>query len=75
MSNFINDCINGDALISNIDDYIEEWHKNKTLNMPIYTFLGMSLQEYKLFLENESFLASIITAHKNDETLESELNA
>lgn len=70
MSNFVQDCINGDALLSEIDDYIDEWHNAPLNNEAIYTFLGMSKKEYALFLEDENYLASIITAHKDSIDIE-----
>ncbi len=70
MSNFIQDCINGDALMSEIDNYIEEWH-NSDLNIPLHTFLGMKKKEYALYLEDEIYLASIITAQKEGVSIES----
>lgn len=64
MSNFIQKCINGDALLLDIDNYIEVWHKSDS-NVPIYSFLGMSKEEYMLYLENESNLNLILSSHKN----------
>lgn len=62
MSNFIIDCINGDALLSDIDNYIDEWHDNDT-NMHLHEFLGMTKKEYELFVLDESKLSMIVAAH------------
>lgn len=62
MFNFIENCINGDALIYEIDDYIDSWH-NSDSSLELHEFLGMSLKEYALYLEDESYLPCIITAH------------
>lgn len=75
MSNFIQDCINGDALLSEIDNYIEEWHKDTSSEVPLHTFLGMTKREYALYLEDELYLASIITAHKDGVNIESIINS
>lgn len=64
MSNFIEDCINGDALMSEIDDYIDNWHESES-ELPLYRYLGMTDKEYSLFVEDESLLAFIITAHRD----------
>lgn len=64
MSNFITDCINGDALLSDIDDYIDEWHEGDS-ELPLNQFLGMTESEYQLFVQDESYLASIVTAHRD----------
>lgn len=70
MSNFIIDCINGDALMSDVNDYIDNWHKSDT-NMSLHDFLGMSKKEYMLFVEDENYLGNIITAHKFNKNVES----
>lgn len=61
MSNFITDCINGDALLSDIDDYISLWHRSDS-TLPLHDFLGMTRKEYALYLEDDIYLASIVTA-------------
>lgn len=70
MSNFIIDCINGDALMSDVNDYIDKWHENDT-GLPLHEFLGMRKKEYILFIEDENYLGSIIRAHKSDKNIES----
>ena len=70
MSNFIRDCINGDALLTEIDDYIEVWHNSNTDEL-LHSFLGMTKHEYALYIEDETYLASIITAHKEGRKIES----
>lgn len=64
MSNFITDCINGDALMSEIDDYIQKWH-NDDVSEVLHVFLGMSKKEYALFVEDDSYLGLIISAHRD----------
>lgn len=68
MSNFIIDCINGDALMSDVNDYIDKWHENDT-GLPLHEFLGMHKNEYILFIEDENYLGSIIRAHKSDKNI------
>jgi hypothetical protein len=69
MSNFINDCINGDALMLEIDDYIEKWHE-MGISLDLHAFLGMSKKEYELFVQDESYLGLIISAHKESKQIE-----
>lgn len=64
MSNFIKDCINGDALLSEIDDYITRWHESNS-EESLHHFLGMTVKEYALFVEDESYLGAIVNAHMN----------
>lgn len=70
MSSFIQDCINGEALLSEIDDYIDLWHASSD-DIPLHLYLGMTKGEYALFIEDEGFLASIVTAHKEGKKVES----
>ncbi|MBE5318739.1 hypothetical protein IM793_06215 [Pedobacter sp. MR2016-19] len=65
MSNFIADCIQGDALMTDIDDYVDSWHDGNS-DLSLHEFLGMSRKEYALYLEDEMYLASIITAHRSN---------
>ncbi|RGB71777.1 hypothetical protein DW070_16915 [Coprococcus catus] len=39
MSNFINDVINADAILDEIDDYIEKWHDSDT-DCSVFEYLG-----------------------------------
>ena len=41
MSNFIIDCINGDALMYEVDDYIDKWHDGDS-DLPLHDFLCMT---------------------------------
>lgn len=66
MANFIMDCLNGDALITEVNDYIDVWHDSEDEEMPLYQFLGMTKKEYELFVMDENYLGVIITAHKEN---------
>ncbi len=70
MSNFITDCIHGDALLSEVDDYIDTWHDLDS-EVSLHEFLGMSKSEYELFIQDDAYLAIIITAHKNNSDIHS----
>ena len=65
MSNFILNCINGDALLSEIDDYIDLWHDGES-EISLHEFLGMTKKEYALYMEDEQYLATIVTARKEE---------
>ena len=69
MSNFIEDCINGQAKLSEADHYIDKWHEDKT-ELLIYEFLGITSKEYELFVRDEKYLESIVTAHKENKDIE-----
>lgn len=65
MSNFIQKCLNGEALTSDINDYIDVWHESDS-DLELHEFLGMSKEEYVLFVEDEDYLPLIITSHKEN---------
>lgn len=68
MSNFVTDCINGDALTSEIYDYIDIWDESD-IDTPIFEYLGMTEGEYALFVENDDYVDLIITAHKQHQDI------
>ncbi|MFW1957463.1 hypothetical protein ACG91D_18120 [Acinetobacter guillouiae] len=65
MKNFISDCINGDALIEELDDYVDYWTEHhEKLGLSLREYLGMSVEEYGYFLVDEDYLADIVYAHE-----------
>lgn len=69
MYNFIEACIKGEVLLEEVDDFIDTWHDSDS-SIPLYEYLGMTKKEYALFVEDENYLAIIVTAHKQDEPIE-----
>ena len=67
MCNFIQNCLTGDALLDEIDDYIDKWHDGDS-ELPLHTYLGMSWDEYTLWIESPENLAYIVAAHKRSIT-------
>lgn len=63
MCNFIQDCLTGDALLEEIDDYIDRWHDGDS-EVPLHTYLGMSRDEYAAWIESPENLTYIVTARK-----------
>lgn len=64
MSNFIEKCLNGDALVNEIDSYIEIWHKDESIKQELHEFLGMNFFEYQLWVEKPESLKYILNAKK-----------
>ncbi|AMJ67175.1 hypothetical protein [Hymenobacter sp. PAMC 26628] len=62
-SSFISDCIRGVALLEDADDYIDRWHEGDT-GQTLHEFLGMTRQEYNAYLLDDSALAFIVKAHR-----------
>ena len=61
MSDFIQKCLIGDALLEEIDDYIDDWHQGESV-MSLHEFLGMTRNEYYLWVEDASSLPYIVNA-------------
>lgn len=62
---FIDLCLEGDADLTEIDDYVEAWH-NSDEDIEIHTFLGMTLEEYFLWVENPNAIRMILFAKRYD---------
>ena len=54
MSNFINDVINADAILDEIDDYIEKWHDSDT-DCSVFEYLGMTEEEIDKYINQIAF--------------------
>lgn len=67
--NFIDDVITGEALIEEIDNYIDMWHDGDS-ELEIYEFLGMTQREYRLWVEDNSILKEIVKCHVNGKDIE-----
>lgn len=67
-NNFIDCCLNGTALLEDIDDWIDEWHAGSS-DLALHEFLGMSSDEYSSWVSMDQLLPFIITAHKENKNL------
>lgn len=60
---FIDAVLAGDAMPSDIDDYIDVWH-GSTEEVPLWTFLGLTEHEYALWVEQPDVLNFLIRSKK-----------
>jgi len=65
MSNFVTNCLIGDALLDDIDDYVDAWHETKG-EVPLHQYLGMSKNEYALWVADPDVLPFVVCAHKEN---------
>ena len=65
MVTFASLCLSGDALLEDIDNFVDAWHDN-SLGMNIYDYLGMTRQEYALWVERPDALSFILNAREKD---------
>jgi hypothetical protein len=65
MSNFIDDCLNGAALLSDLDDVVDQWHQGKFEgNLSLREVLGMTKEEYVLWMKDPDNINFIIHARQ-----------
>ncbi len=64
VKSFIDKCIDGEALVPDIDDYVEDWH-SRDCGMSLESFLGMEPLEYNAWMLDDTVLPFIIKAHKD----------
>lgn len=72
---FVELCLNGDAFLDEIDDFIDMWHDNEDTSeeISLYDHLGMTWREYSLWVKDSDVLSSIINARKKGVDLHEEL--
>ena len=58
---FLDRCLSGDALIEDIDDYIDDWHQGDS-DQSLHEFLGMTRDEYRFWVKDPNCLPYIVSA-------------
>lgn len=71
---FIELSLQGNALLDEIDDFIDAWHKAPE-NEPLHEFLGMKELEYSLWLRDPNSLADIVKARHDQVPLTEVINS
>ncbi|MEW6237245.1 MAG: hypothetical protein AB1656_17820 [Candidatus Omnitrophota bacterium] len=61
---FIEKCLKGSALLDEIDDYIDAWREDESGEEELYEFLGMTKEEYSLWVTDPDVLPFIVMARK-----------
>jgi len=73
MSNFIQHCINGDALLEDVDDFVDAWHESDS-ELGLAEYLGMTKEEYHIWLNEPDILAIIVKARRDNKDSASLMN-
>lgn len=68
--NFIELYLSGEVLPSDIGNFIDGWHDSDEDNGELHEYLGMTLDEYKLWAVKPTTLPFILSSRKNGTTLE-----
>lgn len=58
-------CLAGEALLDDIDDFIEEWHVLSDVAATLFEHLGMTREEYSAWVEEPQTLRVIIHARQS----------
>ena len=66
---FVDLCVMGQHHIEDIDDFIDEWHEGEG-DEDLHEFLGMSWEEYALWVSNPYVLPYIIKARKENKRIQ-----
>ena len=72
MSSFIEKCLRSEVLLEDIDDFVDLWHKDSG-NMALHDFLGMTQEEYSLWIADPSTLPFIVSMSKRMKNLETRI--
>jgi hypothetical protein len=61
-STFIELALRGEVVQDEIDDFVDEWHDDEQDDRALHEFLGMTQQEYELWVEQPGSLRLILAA-------------
>jgi hypothetical protein len=60
---FIELCLKGRALVEDVDDFVERWHRAND-DTTLYEFLGLSQTEYSLWINDPDVLPYVMYARR-----------
>jgi hypothetical protein len=61
---FLDLALSGRALLLEIDDYVDAWHEDGH-GVPLHAYLGLSAEEYSLWMSEPDMLAHIVRARRD----------
>ncbi|MFI6776669.1 hypothetical protein [Nocardia sp. NPDC050412] len=65
---FVDAVLAGEALLEDIDDWVDRWHdadgQPQGQSMTLSSYLGMTKSEYALWVEQDDALRFVIAAHR-----------
>ncbi|HEX3952950.1 MAG TPA: hypothetical protein VHW90_05215 [Stellaceae bacterium] len=67
-STFLDRCIAGEAALDAIDDFVDEWHATPC-GRELHDYLGMTAEEYSLWLRMPDTLTYIVKARQDNRPL------
>lgn len=74
MSSFVEDLLAGDALLEDIDEYVNRWHETPDDapggDLALHDFLGLTWREYQTVTERPHYLRFVVDARRRNSDLE-----
>lgn len=70
---FIDLAVRGDVLPDEIDDFVEVWHHSDS-NLELHESLGLSWEEYSLWVADPEHINLIITARRKHQSIMEAVN-
>lgn len=70
---YIELCENGELLLDDIDDYVDKWHESDS-DQSLFEYLGMTQQEYILWVHDPDILSFIITSRTQGRSIDDVMN-
>ena len=61
---FVAKCLAGEADLDAIDDFVDAWHDGAGPELELREFLGMTPDEYALWVEQPGSLSAILSVHR-----------
>jgi len=62
---FVDACLSGAAFLDDIDDWVDQWHDDPSVDLPLDDYLGFTSNEGALWAEKPQSLRFIIAARRN----------
>lgn len=72
-SNFLDMAVRGEVLPDEIDDYVDKWHESEG-DLSLRKFLGFTINEYDLWINDPSYLGLVIAARSKKQLLTQAIN-
>ena len=70
---FIDLALNGEVLADEIDDFVEAWHMSDS-GEELHDYLGMTWQEYSLWVSDAGYLGLVLSARHRGQAIEHAIN-
>ena len=71
---FVERCLNGDALVEDIDDFVDQWHDGHD-DRSLREAIGLSKHEYDLWVQDASAFRIILFARSKELSIKDALAA